>query len=409
MTGHTIDGRSCAGIKHLDKQRKAQTIYWIYASRVNQENVAWPGIESLSNDADTSKHTAGAARKWLIEHKALEPVPDYVRPDWRELPAQERARKLNFDRAEYFRPTGFIEWEGERYPISIFNSHVPRPTSHVREQAKNEDVRDGATPDVPRPQLSEEQGHQTPETDLSRPTSHISKFPVILDANLFLNTELKVPKNLLETVVSNGAPLSDSQENDARLAAQPLSEEITPTDESSPQIVVESQHNPVEAKIAQTDTPSEKPQDVPAAVAPDPNPVAPPPSPPDEKPPQTAYMAALADAFGYDLKTMTKTLRGNFGKVAAELRESCFPTDHIGGLYRFVERMAKDGNWSSWTVNVLTTKAEEYRKKYLPAVRYEFVPAQPVPESTEPKVYATDEQIADVLEHFARVAGGEWV
>src|SRR5262245_21289878 len=100
MAGNIIDGRSHAAIKYFDKQKKALTIYWIYASRVNEDNVAWPGIDSLSDDAETSKTTAAAARRWLVEHQALEPVSNYVRPDWRKLPPQELTRKLNFDRAE---------------------------------------------------------------------------------------------------------------------------------------------------------------------------------------------------------------------------------------------------------------------------------------------------------------------
>lgn len=104
----TIHGLSHKGMKHFRKQPATLAVYWIYVSRMNNEGVAWPSLDRILEDVEWSKKSCLAARHLLVELKAIERVENYIRPDWRKLEPAKLKHKLDFDRSEYYRPTGYI-------------------------------------------------------------------------------------------------------------------------------------------------------------------------------------------------------------------------------------------------------------------------------------------------------------
>jgi hypothetical protein len=100
-------------------------VYWVYLSRANSDNVAWPSVKGLARDTEWSVNPCREAREWLVKHKALEKVDGYVRPDWRKLELVDRTRKLNFDKSEYYRPTGILEVGGITYTMLYFGGSEP--------------------------------------------------------------------------------------------------------------------------------------------------------------------------------------------------------------------------------------------------------------------------------------------
>lgn len=113
----TIHGLSHKGIKAFREKSAALAVYWIYVSRMNNEGVAWPSANGLARDTGWNKEAVLDGRQCLVALQALEDVPDYIRPEWRALSGQERAKKLNLDRSEYYRPTGHIVLNGVKYPM----------------------------------------------------------------------------------------------------------------------------------------------------------------------------------------------------------------------------------------------------------------------------------------------------
>ncbi len=116
-------------------------VYWNYVARVNGDNVAWPSLKRLAEDTGWGTTAIADARQWLIDHKALEPVENYVRPLWRDLKPQPLTRKRNFDRALYFRPTGYIVVEGIQYDLLYVarNQEADRPD---KPQVESDDLSD---------------------------------------------------------------------------------------------------------------------------------------------------------------------------------------------------------------------------------------------------------------------------
>src|SRR6185295_16293387 len=130
----TIHGQSHKAIKAFRKKPASLTVYWIYVSRMNNEGVAWPSVAGLGKDTGWNKDTCMEGRAYLVSLGALEKVDGYVRPDWRDLPLAEKTRKLNLDQSEYYRPTGFIIWKGEKLPM-LYNggdeaADIDYPNSH---------------------------------------------------------------------------------------------------------------------------------------------------------------------------------------------------------------------------------------------------------------------------------------
>ncbi len=104
----TIHGQSTKALKYLREKPAALAVYWCYVARMNNEGVAWPGARGLAKDTSWNKATCLEARQLLVGLCALEPVLNYIRPEWRKLPDGEQKKKKGLDRSEYFRPTGYI-------------------------------------------------------------------------------------------------------------------------------------------------------------------------------------------------------------------------------------------------------------------------------------------------------------
>lgn len=106
--GSVIHGSSHSAIKHFRDNPAAMSVYWVYLARANNEGVAWSSLRGLETDTGWNKDTCAKARKWLVEHGALEAVNKYIRPEWRKLKKTEQRQKVNIDTSEYYRPTGVL-------------------------------------------------------------------------------------------------------------------------------------------------------------------------------------------------------------------------------------------------------------------------------------------------------------
>ena len=73
---------------------------------------------------------------------------------------------------------------------------------------------------------------------------------------------------------------------------------------------------------------------------------------------------------------MTNATRVMYMGVAKQLSDAQFPLEQITGLHAYVARKAKDGRWTSWTVNALAKYADEYRTR---------LPKRPAQQSDEPE------------------------
>jgi hypothetical protein len=113
----TIHGESHQTIKYFRETPAALGVLWVYASRTNRDNVAWASGKRLAKDTGWCENECLDARRWLVSHQALEQVYDYIRPQWRTLAPKIRAQKVNFDKTEYYRPTGYIVIKGKRHPV----------------------------------------------------------------------------------------------------------------------------------------------------------------------------------------------------------------------------------------------------------------------------------------------------
>ena len=124
MSG-AIHGKSHAALKYFHKTPAALAVYWIYVSRCNYENVAWPSLKGLARDTGWHKNTCHEGRNWLIEHQALERIQPYIRPDWRHLEPKEQQRRINLDKSEYYRPTGYIQIGAQQHKLLYFGGDEP--------------------------------------------------------------------------------------------------------------------------------------------------------------------------------------------------------------------------------------------------------------------------------------------
>lgn len=142
---NVIHGQSHKAIKFLRQQPAALAVLWIYASRTNQDNVAWPSVRGLAHDTGWGKEACLKARVFLLEHEALETVEKYVRPGWRKLALAERTRKVNLDKSEYFRPTGRLVIEGKTHPIFYLGGDT---SSAIEDESKYPDEGSDVPPDL---------------------------------------------------------------------------------------------------------------------------------------------------------------------------------------------------------------------------------------------------------------------
>jgi|CXWL01.1.fsa_nt_gi hypothetical protein len=157
----TIHGKSTKALKHLRKKPAALAVYWCYVARMNNEGVAWPGARGLAHDTEWNKSTCLEARQLLVSLCALEPMPDYIRPEWRKLAEGEQRKRKGLDRSEYFRPTGYI-MVGEQKLMLLYNGGDE--ANDIDEKAP--DVRRGSTST---PQDNSGNGHLPGSTELDSP------------------------------------------------------------------------------------------------------------------------------------------------------------------------------------------------------------------------------------------------
>lgn len=151
--GSVIHGASTKALKHMRQHPATMAVYWVYCARTNHENVAYPTLRGLERDTGWCKNECDQARQWLIEHQALEVVEGYVRPEWREIEPQKRARLINLDKTEYLRPTGRLVVDNVIYPMLYTGK---QEASDIEEHEEENDI-----PDV-LPQLtSDASGHQS--------------------------------------------------------------------------------------------------------------------------------------------------------------------------------------------------------------------------------------------------------
>lgn len=133
----TIHGLSHKALKAFRKKSAALPVYWIYVSRMNNEGVAWPSSAGLAKDTGWNKSACLDARSHLVSIGALEKVDGYVRPEWRGLSAQEKTRKVNVDRSEYYRPTGYVMHNGEKLPMLYNGGDEPAQVDEQSSDGKN--------------------------------------------------------------------------------------------------------------------------------------------------------------------------------------------------------------------------------------------------------------------------------
>jgi hypothetical protein len=175
--GSVIHGASTKALKHMRENPATIAVYWVYCARANHENVAYPTLRGLERDTGWCKSECDEARKWLIEHQALEVVDGYVRPEWRELEPQKRAQRVNFDKTEYYRPTGRLVVDNVIYPMLYVGKSEP---SDVEDDEVEQNT------DVLQQRTSVDNGHQS-TTDVS---SH--------------STELNTSESKLNTTTARG-------------------------------------------------------------------------------------------------------------------------------------------------------------------------------------------------------------
>ena len=112
-----IHGGSHAAIRFMRKAPATLAVYWLYVAHANDDGVAWPSLPALEKESGWSENACHEGRRWLVEHDALEEVPDYVRPQWRDLTGKALSVRKNLDKAEYYRPTGRLTINGKTYPM----------------------------------------------------------------------------------------------------------------------------------------------------------------------------------------------------------------------------------------------------------------------------------------------------
>lgn len=118
----SIHGLSHKAISAFRDKPAALAVYWIYVSRTNNEGVAWPSLRGLVHDTGWSINACKEARKWLVEHGALETVDEYIRPRWRKLEGDDKTHTRNIDHSEYYRVTGNIMVNAKEYAMLYFGS-----------------------------------------------------------------------------------------------------------------------------------------------------------------------------------------------------------------------------------------------------------------------------------------------
>jgi len=154
-----IHGKSHESVKFFREHPAALAVYWIYCSRVNYEQVAWPSLACLVRDTGWSRTPIHEARQWLIKHGALEVVENYVKPEWRKFTDKTIKKKTGLDRTLYLRPTGKLTVDEQEYPML----YIPQ-----NEKTDAETHEDNVESTSDRPSNSNDSLQRIPELDTSK-------------------------------------------------------------------------------------------------------------------------------------------------------------------------------------------------------------------------------------------------
>lgn len=279
MSG-TIHGAFHKSARFFRAHPAAAIVYLIYLSRLNRENVAWPSLRGLAKETAWSVNECRQARDFLVGHGALELVKDYVRPEWRKLPDKEKQRKTSLDKAEYYRPTGVLIVDGKTYHLLYIPASEASP-------ALDDVSPDDTSHDVSRRAMSHTDDDRPGDTELDSITK-------------------------LDSITAEGDSTEDSFAPDGTKGMESKNPLAPDFEESG----AESAVNP--------STPS----------------AAPPPSPNgrSKKPARdnarlSALKNAIADAFDWDWKTMTKSEAGKIQAAATQLYDAGVAVELVPRLF----------------------------------------------------------------------------
>lgn len=139
-----IHGLSHAAIRYFHECPAALAVYWVYCSRTNKDNVAYPSLRGLVISTGWSINPVKEGREWLVQHGALERVEGYVRPEWRKLTDAQRRQRLAFDKSEYYRPTGVLIIQGKSaLPLLYIPSSDAAPALEAPDQEADQPTNQG--------------------------------------------------------------------------------------------------------------------------------------------------------------------------------------------------------------------------------------------------------------------------
>jgi len=136
----------------------------------------------LARDTGWSVDACADARDWLVEHEVIEKVGEYIRPDWRKLPDQEKAQKRNLDKSEYYRLTGKLTADNRTYDLLYFGGHEGEQ-SDVGRQPTSDAAQQRRQPTEPISSI------ERIATELEHSTNNTSA-----DAPRSISTDKKLPK-----------------------------------------------------------------------------------------------------------------------------------------------------------------------------------------------------------------------
>lgn len=202
--GSVIHGASHHAIKHFRENPAAMPVYWVYLARTNHENVAFPSLRGLSRDTGWSVNACKDARQWLVKHQALEKVEGYIRPGWRKLSKADRARKMNFDKSEYYRPTGVLQVGESIFAMLYVGAFTPSDIEEVADVSPDDT---SGVSDVSPDDTSEGGSDVSPDTTSS--VVHVARDDTELDSIIELDSTSSELDSIKSSDSTNVAPTSD--------------------------------------------------------------------------------------------------------------------------------------------------------------------------------------------------------
>lgn len=103
-------------VLHHFREDGTLAVYVAYLLHANMRNRAWPSIDLLVKETGWSRSSVVNAKKWLIEHQALERVEYEQRAGDDELKLHQRTDIMQI--------TGVLAINGEVVPLLYFNQQT---------------------------------------------------------------------------------------------------------------------------------------------------------------------------------------------------------------------------------------------------------------------------------------------